>query len=139
MAPENQVTYKVLNDTTKELKREIMGHVDSVKSRVDDVDNKVDQLNDLVLPMVVSMRQTADNTKEMTESLKDFTKSQRDTNDLLKEKIHEHDLSIEQFKSFSAMMSDKKKYNATIVVALIGVMGVLITSIFNMAPLFFGS
>ena len=137
MASENYITHKILNEFQKELDREIKGHIDKLDDKIGTVDNKVGQLNDLVLPMVISMKQTAENTKEMADSLKDFTNSQRQTNDLFKDKMHEHDLSIEGFKGITKLISDKKKYNATVIVALIGLVGIFITSLFQLAPIIF--
>lgn len=137
MASENFVTHKALNEAHKEIKQEIMSHVEKVDVKVVAIDNKVSQLNDLVLPMVLSMKQTADNTKEMSTSLKEFTRSQSETNNLIKDKLHDHDLSIQSFEGVVSLVNDRKKYNAGVIVALISLVGIVITGLFNLAPILF--
>jgi methyl-accepting chemotaxis protein len=140
VAAEDYVTYKELSDS----KQDLMEHIEQGNKRVDRLDDKVDtindrvgHLNDLVLPLTVAMKQTAENTREISESLKEFTKSQSETNDRFHEKISSQAVTIEGMKSVTAGITDKKKYNATVVVAIIGLVGVFVTGLFQLAPLIF--
>lgn len=144
MVPERFVTHKELNEYNDRLRKEIRTDisksdkvVEKLDTRVQKIDEKVDMLNDLVLPLTIAMNQTADNTKEMSQSLKEFTKAQTTTNDILNEKINGHAITIENLKGVTSSMTEKKKYNVTVVVALIGLVGVFVTGLFQLAPFLF--
>lgn len=144
MATENYVTYKQLSESQDRMKEEIMDHIernekqiDKLDTKVENIDDKLSSLNDLVLPLTVAMRQTAENTKEISQSLKEFTKTQSSTNDIFHDKINAQAVVIEGMKSVTAGLSEKKKYNATVVVAIIGLLGVFVTGLFQLAPILF--
>lgn len=109
-----------------------------VTYKIDEVDSKVDTLNAIVLPLVESSRQTAENTNKMANSLDKFTDEQRKTNGKFHEKFHEHDLSLTELGRQTKVQTETKKANATIVVAIITTLGALIVGIFNLAPIIFG-
>lgn len=108
------------------------------------VDDKVDNLRDIVLPMVRSSEQTAENTKKMAESMERFTEAQRQTNGKFYQKLGEHDIT---FKSIEGQFSEvgiklqyraeDKSNNAKIWVAIIGLVGIAITIIFQAASYLF--
>lgn len=144
MATEEWITYKALSESQARTKDELMEHiergekqVDKLDQKVNSIDERVGQLNNLVLPLTVSMRQTAENTKEISESLKEFTRNQSTTNSTLSDRINQHTVDIEGIKSVTNTIGDKKKYNATVIVALIGFMGVFVTGLFQLAPILF--
>lgn len=144
MSPERFVTHKELNEYNDRLRKEIRTDisksekvVEKLDARVQKIDEKVDMLNDLVLPLTIAMNQTAENTKEMSQSLKEFTKAQTTTNDIFNEKINGHAITIENLKGVTNSMTEKKKYNVTVVVALIGLVGAFVTGLFQLAPFLF--
>lgn len=144
MAAEDFVTYKELSDSQARIKEDIMEHIERGEKQIDKLDikvngisDKVSNLNDLVLPLTVAMKQTAENTREISKSLKDFTKTQSITNDMFHDKINAQSLAIEGVKTVTNGLTEKKRYNATVVVAIIGLVGVFITGIFQLAPILF--
>lgn len=155
MASEGFVTYRELSECQDNIKRDLIENQESVKKdvmehvergdkRVDrldikmnNIDEKVNQLNDLVLPLTVAMKQTAENTKDMSDSLKQFTKNQSDTNGIFYEKFNAQAISIESIKNITNNITDKKKYNVSVVVAIIGLVGIFITGLFQLAPMIF--
>lgn len=137
MASEEYVTYKDLTLSQERLKDDVLEHVDKVESRVNIVEGKVDDLNKIVLPLTVAMNQTAENTKKISETLEVFTKSQSETNGKFYDKFHAQDLEIQGVKNLASGLSEKKKYNATVTVAILGIVSAFITGMFTLAPLMF--
>lgn len=144
MDSENFVTYKEMVKSQDDTKQDIIDRIEKGDKRVDklddkinDVDKKVDHLNDLVLPMTVAMKQTAENTKDISESLKEFTRNQSTTNNIFHEKINAQALSIQGIENIAVGMTDKKKYNATVVAATIGLVGIFVAGMFQLAPIIF--
>ena len=131
MASEKEyVTRLELIKTQQDLKNDV-----SVK--IDEVDKKVDTLNDIVLPLVESSKQTAVNTNRMASSLDKFTEEQRKTNGKFYDRLHDHELSLNDLGQRTKHQTETKKANATIIVAIITALGGLIVGIFNLAPLLF--
>jgi hypothetical protein len=83
------------------------------------------------------MAATAENTKEMAQSLKEFATSQQETNTKVHDKISNHDHQLETLSGIASTITEKKKYNATIVVALIGMVGTVIVAMLQLAPIVF--
>ena len=110
---------------------------DDVTKRIDDVDEKVDNLRDIVLPLVESSKQTAVNTGKMAVSMDRFTEAQRNTNGRIYEKMNGHDVSLERLNVVTGAQSESKKANATVLVAVIGGVGAIITGLFALAPVLF--
>lgn len=137
MATENFVTYKEMVESQDSVKQELLEKIEKSDKQVERLDEKVDNLNDLVLPLTVAMNQTAENTKEMSESLKEFTKKQSETNGIFHDKINGQALAIEGIKNVTNGLTEKKKYNATVIVAIIGLVGVFVTGLFQLAPIIF--
>lgn len=138
------VTYKELSESQDRIKEELMDHIergekqmDKLETKVSTINDKVSSLNDLVLPLTVAMKQTAENTKEISQSLKEFTKTQSSTNDIFHDKINAQAIALEGMKSVTSGLTEKKKYNVTVVVAIIGLIGVFITGLFQLAPILF--
>lgn len=105
--------------------------------KINDVDEKVETINKVVLPLVESSKQTAENTAKIAVSLDDFTKEQRKTNGKFYDRLHDHELSINELGQKTKAQTEEKKANATVTVAVIGVVVAVITGIFNLAPLLF--
>lgn len=101
---------------------------------MDKVEDKVDDLKDLVLPLTVAMNQTAENTKEMAKSFKEFALSQSTTNGTFRDKIHNQDLTIADLKNITGSITEKKKWNAGVVVAIITTAGGIMIAVFQLAP-----
>lgn len=110
---------------------------DDVTKRIEGVDDKVDNLRDMVLPLLETSKQTADNTRKMAESMDRFTEGQRATNGRIYEKMNGQDVVIEGLKHTSGARSEVKKANATIIVAVIGGVAAIITGLFALAPYLF--
>lgn len=113
----------------------------ALNKKITDVDDKVDNLKDIVLPMVRSSEQTAENTKEIAETMKSFTAEQRKTNGKFYQRLHEHDLEFSevknQFETVGVKLdarADVKMSNAKLLgIIIVGITGV-ITAIFQAAP-----
>jgi len=110
---------------------------EDVTKRIDVVDEKVDNLRDVVLPLVESSKQTAENTRKIAESMDRFTEAQRGTNDRVNEKINGHSISLERLNVVTGAQSEHKKANATVLVAVIGGVVAIISGLFALAPYLF--
>src|SRR5699024_6275589 len=110
---------------------------DKLYTKINNVDEKVDTLNDIVLPLVESSKQTADNTKQIATSLTEFTQEQRRTNGKFYDRLHEQELSINELGQKTKSQTEEKKANATVTVAVIGAVGIVISGIFSLAPYIF--
>lgn len=126
----------IKNDLSKRLEKS-EAEQDKLEDKVDVIDIKVDQVMALVLPLTVATQNTADNTKEMTRVLKEFTTSQTKTNGMFVEKFHGQDLKITGLEHVTLGLSSKKKYNVGVTVAAISFAGIFIGGLFQLAPLFF--
>lgn len=124
------ITHRELVRTQDALRSEM-------SSKIDGVDDKVDNLRDMVLPLLETSKQTAENTRKMADSMDKFTEGQRATNGRIYEKLNGHDVSLEGLRLTAGASAEKKKSNATIIVAVISTVGALILGIFQLAPLFF--
>lgn len=132
------ITHRELVRTQDELRKELVGKIEGNNRRLDDVDDKVDHLRDLVLPLLETSKQTAENTRKMAESMDKFTEGQRATNGRIYEKLNGHDVEFAKINVASGAQTEVKKANATVIVAIIGGVTTLIASLFALAPLLFG-
>lgn len=107
---------------------------DDLTEQINNVDDKVDNLRDMVLPLVESSKQTAENTRKIAESMDSFTTEQRNTNGKLYSKLNDHDIELTQLGVKTRSQADIRKANATIIVAIIGAVSVVIGGIFALAP-----
>lgn len=137
MAPENNVTYREMTESQNTVKKEIMGHVSKLDVKLGLVENEVRYVKELVLPLTVAMNQTAENTKDMANSLKEFTRAQTDTNTGFKDKMHSHDLALEGIRSITNGITERKKYNVGVTVAIISLIATFIAGLFQLAPIIF--
>lgn len=137
MAAEDLTTYREMTEYVGKIKKEVLGEVRKIDHKVEVLDNNFTQLNNIVLPLTIAMNQTADNTKEMSTSLKEFTKNQMVANGIFTEKMHNQDLAISDMRNITNGITDKKKYNASVVVAIVGLVGLFVSGLFGLAPLLF--
>lgn len=131
------ITHRELVRTQDELRKELVGKIEGSNRRLDDVDDKVDHLRDLVLPLLETSKQTAENTRKMAESMDKFTEGQRATNGRVYDKLSAHDVLLERINVSSGANAEVKKANATVIVAIIGGVTTLIASLFALAPIIF--
>lgn len=124
------VTRLELVESQHELKKEMNGKIESV-------DGKVDNLRDMVLPLIESNKHIERNTERTADIMEKFTDEQRKTNDTINKKLNSHEVSLTKLGVTSKSRSETWKANAQIIVAVIGILGLIITGIFNIAPLFF--
>lgn len=132
------ITHRELVRTQDELRKELVGKIEGSNRRLDDVDDKVDHLRDLVLPLLETSRATEKNTERMADGFERFAEKQTETNGRVYEKLGVHDVMFERINVSSGAQTEKKKANATIIVAVIGGITTLIASLFALAPLVFG-
>lgn len=124
------VTELELVKSQQELKKEMNG-------RIDIVDGKVDNLRDMVLPLIKSNEHIEKNTERTADIMEKFTDEQRKTNDSIYKKLNSHEVSLTRLGVTSKTRTETWKANAQIIVAVIGIIGLIITGIFSVAPLFF--
>lgn len=106
--------------------------------KVDSVDRKVDTLNNIILPLVESSKQTAENTDRIANNLDDFMKDQRNINNDFHSKLHGQELKISRLDLDRDAKVEENKNKATIMVAVITALGGLILGLINLAPTLFG-
>lgn len=127
---ENYVTKLELVETQQKIETKLY-------KKINGVEQKVDTLNDIVLPLVESSKQTAKNTAKMASSLDDFTKEQRKTNGKFYDRLHDHELSINELGQKTKAQTEEKKANLVLIGTVATVLGGIIVAIFNAAPLLF--
>ena len=121
------ITHRELTRTQKELRDELASKIEGTSRRIDTVDDKVDNLRDLVLPLLESSKQTAENTRKMSEGFEKFA-------DRTNDRLSGHDVSLEGLKHTATGATEQKKIRGTIVVAIIGGVTTLIATLFALAP-----
>ncbi|MED4098367.1 hypothetical protein [Priestia megaterium] len=84
---EDFVTHKELYEHTDRIKRELQRDISVVSQNVSNLEK-------VVLPMVVSLEAIKENTGEMTSTMKEFVKEQKEH----REKLHTHDISINELQ-----------------------------------------
>lgn len=131
------ITHETLARSQDELRREMSAKIDKTNDKVDDVEDKVDNLRDMVLPLLETSKQTAENTRKMAESMDRFTESQRATNGKIYDKLSGHEVSIEGLKLTAGANAEKKMGNVKIIVSVLGLVGIVVSGLFALAPLFF--
>lgn len=131
------ITYETLARTQDELRRDMTAKIEKTNDKVDDVEDKVDNLRDMVLPLLETSKQTAENTRKMADSMDRFTESQRATNGELSKRLNGHDVTIEGLKQKAEANAEKKMGNVKIIVSVVGLVGIVVSGLFALAPLFF--
>lgn len=135
--PQDYVTHLEFERKQNEMRQ-------ALNSKIAAVDDKVDDLKEIVLPMAESSKQTAENTKEIANTMKAFTEEQRKVNGKFYERHHDHELEFREIKGqFAdvgvklAARTEAKISNTKLWVAIIAAFAGIITTIFQAAPSFF--
>lgn len=105
--------------------------------RIESVDNKVDTLSEIVLPLVESSKQTAENTSRIAQNLDEFTREQRMTNGRFYDSLHAHELELSKLGHKHSAKVEEKKSMAKIVTTVIVALSGVILAIIELAPLLF--
>lgn len=121
------ITYKDMAETQDALRRDLT-------ARIDGVDEKVDDLRDLVLPLIESSKQTAENTRQIASSIEKFTDAQRKTNEEVGNALHAHDKRLDVVQKVTEAYSEQKKSNTAVIVAIISALTAVVTAIITIAP-----
>ncbi len=95
---EGFVTHKELYEHTDRIKRELQHDISGVAQNVNNLEK-------VVLPMVVSLEAIKENTGEMTSTMKEFVKEQKEH----REKLHTHDISINELQRDDDVKLEKEK------------------------------
>jgi ABC-type Fe3+-citrate transport system substrate-binding protein len=95
---EGFVTHKELYEHTDRIKRELQRDISGVAQNVNNLEK-------VVLPMVVSLEAIKENTVEMTSTMKEFVKEQKEH----REKLHTHDISINELQRDDDVKLEKEK------------------------------
>lgn len=136
--PKSYVTHLELERSQNKIKTDL-------KKEITIVDDKVDGLKELVLPLVQTSQQTAENTKQIADTMRSFTDEQRQTNGKFHDKLHTHDVKFALIDgNFEAVgmridaAKDNKTNNAKVITGVISAVAVIIAAIFAAAPYVFG-
>ncbi len=121
----------------KEGEKDISVRIKEVDSEVSEIDKKVDDLRDIVLPLAEFSKQTAENTKNISDAINSFTNEQRKTNSKLWQKTNEHDVALATHGKNSRATWENWKTNVALISAILGVIGIIISGIFALAPMLF--
>lgn len=108
-----------------------------VNTSIERIDRKVNLINDIVLPLAESSKQTAINTDRMANSMDEFTKEQRKTNGDFYDRLHEHDININNLGASTKSRVEDKKEVVKIIIAGISLAGIIVGGIFGLAPYIF--
>jgi hypothetical protein len=92
------VTQLQLVQHTDKIKQELQGEIKIVSQSVMNLER-------IVLPMVVSLEAIKENTGEMTSTMKEFVKEQKEH----REKLHTHDISINELQRDDDVKLEKEK------------------------------
>ena len=130
--PEHQTEYI----TRLELVESQYALKSEVTAAINAIDDKVDNLRDMVLPLLESSKQTAENTRKIAETMDRFTESQRATNGKIHGRINDHDVAIEGLRHVAGDSAEKKKASASVIVAIISGVTAVIAGLFAVLPHF---
>lgn len=123
----------IKNELSKRLEKS-EAKQDKLEDKVDDIANEVEQVKDIVVPLSIAMNATADNTKEMSQTLKTFAEGQTITNNMFVEKFHSNDLKMVGLENITSGLASKKNYNLGVTAAMITFGGLFVTGLFQAAP-----
>lgn len=124
------ITHRELTRTQKELRDELSAKIEGTSRRIDTVDDKVDNLRDLVLPLLEFSKQTAENTRKMSDGFEKFA-------DRTNDRLSGHDVTLEGLKHTATGATEEKKIRGSIVIAIITGVTTLIGTLIALAPVIF--
>ncbi|EAF3114168.1 hypothetical protein CSI37_09460 [Listeria monocytogenes] len=122
------VTRLELLEYESKLKIDVSKDIEKIENKVDGLGDDLNDLKDIVIPLSLSLDQIAKNTERTAITLDRFAS---DTTIHL----HEHDIELTSIKAKSEKADKVKNSDAMVTVAIIGLIGAVITTIITLAPI----
>ncbi|EAC3455769.1 hypothetical protein LP21_03300 [Listeria monocytogenes] len=122
------VTRLELLEYESKLKIDVSKDIEKIENKVDGLGDDLNDLKDIVIPLSLSLDQIAKNTERTATTLDRFAS---DTTIHL----HEHDIELTSIKAKSEKADKVKNSDAMVTVAIIGLIGAVITTIITLAPI----
>ncbi|EGL4172619.1 hypothetical protein D7094_04425 [Listeria monocytogenes] len=122
------VTRLELLEHESKLKTEVSKDIEKIENKVDGLGDDLNDLKDIVVPLSLSLDQIAKNTERTAETLDRFAS---DTTIHL----HDHDIELTEIKAKSENEEKAKTSDVGVTVAIIGLIGAVITTIITLAPM----
>ncbi|EJX7679048.1 hypothetical protein OIX82_001609 [Listeria monocytogenes] len=122
------VTRLELLEYESKLKIDVSKDIEKIENKVDGLGDDLNYLKDIVIPLSLSLDQIAKNTERTATTLDRFAS---DTTIHL----HEHDIELTSIKAKSEKADKVKNSDAMVTVAIIGLIGAVITTIITLAPI----
>ncbi|EEX0260205.1 hypothetical protein ACTRW1_13460 [Listeria monocytogenes] len=122
------VTRLELLEYESKLKIDVSKDIEKTENKVDGLGDDLNDLKDIVIPLSLSLDQIAKNTERTATTLDRFAS---DTTIHL----HEHDIELTSIKAKSEKADKVKNSDAMVTVAIIGLIGAVITTIITLAPI----
>ncbi|EAE1967281.1 hypothetical protein GX75_16240 [Listeria monocytogenes] len=110
------------------MKIDVSKDIEKIENKVDGLGDDLNDLKDIVIPLSLSLDQIAKNTERTATTLDRFAS---DTTIHL----HEHDIELTSIKAKSEKADKVKNSDAMVTVAIIGLIGAVITTIITLAPI----
>ncbi|EAC6413304.1 hypothetical protein EOE59_12060 [Listeria monocytogenes] len=131
MEAEKQVGYVTrleLLEHESKLKIDVSKDIEKIENKVDVLGDDLSDLKDIVIPLSISLDQIAKNTERTATTLDRFAS---DTTIHL----HDHDIELTEIKAKSENEERAKTSDVGVTVAIIGLIGAVITTIITIAPM----
>ncbi|HDU3273436.1 TPA: hypothetical protein RFK70_002935 [Listeria monocytogenes] len=122
------VTILELLEHESKLKTEVSKDIEKIENKVDGLGDDLNDLKDIVVPLSLSLDQIAKNTERTATTLDRFAS---DTTIHL----HDHDVELTEIKAKSENEEKAKTSDVGVTVAIIGLIGAVITTIITLAPM----
>lgn len=122
------VTRLELLEHESKLKTEVSKDIEKIENKVDGLGDDLNDLKDIVVPLSLSLDQIAKNTERTATTLDRFAS---DTTIHL----HDHDIELTEIKAKSENDEKAKTSDVGVTVAIIGLIGAVITTIITLAPM----
>ncbi|HGI6600300.1 TPA: hypothetical protein ACJUI8_002380 [Listeria monocytogenes] len=122
------VTRLELLEYESKLKIDVSKDIEKIENKVDGLGDDLNDLKDIVIPLSLLLDQIAKNTERTATTLDRFAS---DTTIHL----HEHDIELTSIKAKSEKADKVKNSDAMVTVAIIGLIGAVITTIITLAPI----
>ncbi|HHR2320284.1 TPA: hypothetical protein ACSY12_15060, partial [Listeria monocytogenes] len=106
---------------------EVSKDIEKIENKVDGLGDDLNDLKDIVVPLSLSLDQIAKNTERTATTLDRFAS---DTTIHL----HDHDIELTEIKAKSENEEKAKTSDVGVTVAIIGLIGAVITTIITLAP-----
>ncbi|HAK0939748.1 TPA: hypothetical protein H1583_002302 [Listeria monocytogenes] len=126
------VTRLELLEYESKLKIDVSKDIEKIENKVDGLGDDLNDLKDIVIPLSISLDQIAKNTERTATTLDRFAS---DTTIHL----HDHDIELTEIKAKSEneerAKTKAKTSDVGVTVAIIGLIGAVITTIITIAPM----